>query len=422
MVREAIALAECDALQNPKRAQASQGATSFPRDWSVVPLGSVSRVTSGKRLPLGTSLVNQETKHPYIRVSDMRPGRVATEALMFVPESVFPAIKNYRIYKDDLFISVAGTLGIVGEIPESLHGANLTENADRITDIRCSKSYLLHVLLSPHIQDIIADVQTVGAQPKLALERIRDFPIPLPPSHHEQDAIAEVLSDVDACIELTKELIKKKRFTKHAAMQELLSGELRLPEFDGKWRSYGLGCVVQIRNEKIQTFGSSVAEFCVDLEDICQGTGELAGNSDASNRYTTKYKFLAGDVLFGRLRPYLRKFWYADRSGVCSTEIWPLIPNGSELDSGFLRHVVQTDAFIEAASAAYGTHMPRADWKSLSNFVINLPPTKAEQSAIAEILTGMDRVVAALENKLEKVQQIKQGLAQILLTGRVRLV
>ena len=154
----------------------------IPEDWEVKTIDQVSFVTSGKRLPLGSSLVTQPTPHPYVRVTDMRPGTVELSEIKYVPEDVFPAIKRYRIYCEDIFISVAGSLGIVGKVPRELHGANLTENADRITNITCSQDFLLYVLGSPLIQNTIDSIQTVGAQPKLALTRIRKLKVPHPPS------------------------------------------------------------------------------------------------------------------------------------------------------------------------------------------------------------------------------------------------
>jgi len=200
----------------------------IPKDWDVVPLSSIALVTSGKRLPKGYSLTEQETPYPYIRVSDMRPGTVSLAEIKYVPEDVFPFIKNYRIYQDDIFISVAGTLGIVGQIPFELDGANLTENADRITNISCSQSFLLYIMMSPLIQTSIDSLQTVGAQPKLALTRIREFIIPLPPTKEEQTAIAGVLSDMDAEIEALEKRRAKLRAIKQGMMQELLTGRIRL--------------------------------------------------------------------------------------------------------------------------------------------------------------------------------------------------
>ena len=191
----------------------------FSGKWEVKTLDQIAFVTSGKRLPLGSSLVDVPTPHPYILVTDMRPGTVDTSELMYVPESVFPAIKQYRIYQADIFISVAGSLGIVGKVPAELDGANLTENADRITDIRCSQDYLLYVLLSPLIQNVIDSIRTVGAQPKLALARIRKFEIPIPPSVAEQTAIAAILSDMDAELAALEARRAKTRNLKQAMIQ-----------------------------------------------------------------------------------------------------------------------------------------------------------------------------------------------------------
>src|ERR1700730_9123373 len=100
----------------------------IPDDWDLRSLDAVAVVTSGKRLPKGHALVERPTPHPYIRVSDMRSGTVDSSEIRFVPEDVAPTIKRYRIFSDEIYISVAGTLGLVGIIPVQLSGANLTEN------------------------------------------------------------------------------------------------------------------------------------------------------------------------------------------------------------------------------------------------------------------------------------------------------
>lgn len=140
----------------------------IPEDWNQVSVGELAKVKGGKRLPKGHSLIDSPTPHPYIRVADLLPGKVNGANIKFVPEKVFRPIQNYRIYENDLFISVAGTLGLVGAIPSYLDGANLTENADRVTDIECNRHYLMYWLMSEPIQRAIASIRTVGAQPKLA--------------------------------------------------------------------------------------------------------------------------------------------------------------------------------------------------------------------------------------------------------------
>src|ERR1035438_7160527 len=81
----------------------------IPNDWNVVNIEEIAEVKGGKRLPKGRDLSNSITSYPYIKVADMFQGGVSLEAIQYVPEDIFPNIKNYRIFKDDLFISVAGT-------------------------------------------------------------------------------------------------------------------------------------------------------------------------------------------------------------------------------------------------------------------------------------------------------------------------
>ncbi|MEY8837623.1 restriction endonuclease subunit S, partial [Cribrihabitans sp. XS_ASV171] len=208
----------------------------LPDGWSLPLLDQIARVTSGKRLPKGQSVTALPTPHPYIRVTDMRMGKVDLMNIHYVPEDVAPKIARYTVDAGDLYISCAGTLGIVGMVPSVLSGANLTENANRISCIQINPHYLLHVLMSEMIQAHIRNIQTVGAQPKLALGRIRSFAIPCPDNPNEQEAIAEALSDADALIEGLERLIAKKRLIKQGAMQDLLTAKRRLPGFSGEWK------------------------------------------------------------------------------------------------------------------------------------------------------------------------------------------
>ncbi|RDL42705.1 hypothetical protein DN730_17905 [Marinomonas piezotolerans] len=151
-----------------------------PEEWEVVSIGDVAEVKGGKRLPKGYQLTDENTGFPYIRVTDMFDGGVDTASIKFVPRDIAGHIKKYKIGSDDIFITVAGTLGIVGEVPPSLDGANLTENADKLTNIKINKKFLIEVLRSPIVQSIIDAEKTANAQPKLALTRIKGFRIPKP--------------------------------------------------------------------------------------------------------------------------------------------------------------------------------------------------------------------------------------------------
>ena len=261
-------------------------------------------------------------------------------------------------------------------------------------------------------------VESTGV-PQLTAPQVEGYYLPVP-SLPEQRAIATVLSDVDELIGSLEALIVKKRAIKRAAMQELLTGRTRLPGFGGEWEMMEISGFVQIRGRKTSPDVVGDDTPCVELEHIGQGNGRLTGHGTAGETSSIKYRYEPHDILFGRLRPYLRKWWHAHGRGVCSTEIWPLVVDRSKADSGFVYALVQTDRFLDAAATSYGTHMPRADWNVVAGVEFPLPPL-TEQQAIAAVLADMDDELAALERQLAKTRAMKQGMMQELLTGRVRL-
>jgi len=244
----------------------------------------------------------------------------------------------------------------------------------------------------------------------------------LPPLN-EQHAIAQALSDADALIESLEQLLAKKRQIKVGAMQELLTDKTRLPGFTEKWSRRSLGQIIDIRNDRIDPSQLGRETLCVELEDIEPATGRLrtsSTSSDESYNVSPMGEFRRGDVLFGKLRAYLRKFWLADCDGVCSTEIWIFVAKPPLL-APYLFQIVQMGDFINAASTAYGTHMPRSDWNVVKKYVVLLPSIP-EQEAIVQVLSTFDEEIVAMEEKLRKFRHIKQAMMQQLLTGRIRLV
>ena len=95
----------------------------IPENWKWIKLGNIANVLGGKRIPAGRTLTTENTGHKYIRISDMKNGTVNTEGLLFVPEDIYPSISQYIINKDDIYITVAGTIGKVGKIPAEIDGA-----------------------------------------------------------------------------------------------------------------------------------------------------------------------------------------------------------------------------------------------------------------------------------------------------------
>ena len=125
----------------------------------------------------------------------MKNGSVNTDNLLYVPNDIYDSISRYIINKEDIYITVAGTIGRVGKIPTELDGANLTENADRLVFTEIHQDWLIQALDSPLIKEQISEATTKVGQTKLAIKRIQELQIPLPPLA-EQKRIVQKLEEI----------------------------------------------------------------------------------------------------------------------------------------------------------------------------------------------------------------------------------
>jgi type I restriction enzyme S subunit len=134
---------------------------------------------------------------------------------------------------------------------------------------------------------------------------------------------------------------------------------LRFPEFDEEWEVKKLGEVASNKSGKYNPINATDSIKCIELEHLATETGQLLGYTDGSKSGSIKNVFNEGDVLFGKLRPYLKKYLQAPFDGVCSSEIWVL--KGKNISNAFLYRIVQTNSFIDLANQSSGSKMPRAD-------------------------------------------------------------
>jgi type I restriction enzyme S subunit len=160
-------------------------------DYTFHSLGSVSLVKGGKRLPKGTKWSPIPTKYPYIRVTDMKLGRIIEDNLVFVPDEIRPLIKNYTVDAGDIIISIAGTVGEIAVVPETLDKASLTENAAKIIlqKEKLDSDYCSYFLRSPVCRREIDSLTRTTTQPKLALFRIESLRIPIPPIKRQREIV-----------------------------------------------------------------------------------------------------------------------------------------------------------------------------------------------------------------------------------------
>lgn len=184
------------------------------------------------------------------------------------------------------------------------------------------------------------------------------------------------------------------------------------------WKNEIFGKIVNLSNAKHDPKKSTINFPCIELEHLTQETGKITGCTDSTKLESTKNKFKAGNVLFGKLRPYLKKYAKPDFDGVCSSEIWVFVP-AKKLDENYLFQFVQTDSFIAEANKSSGSKMPRADWSVISEFLFPLPPLP-EQKTIAKMLSTWDSAITTIEKLLINSEQQKKALMQQLLTGKKR--
>ena len=177
----------------------------IPESWEWVRLGEIITLKGGKRVDNGYKLLETPTNHIYIRITDMKDFSVKENDLRYIDDTMYEKIKNYIIKKEDLYITIAGTIGYVGEIPEKFDGMNLTENAGRIILYFMNKRFLRYILNSNFIQEQFQEMVNKMAQPKLALTRIQETLVPIP-NLKEQQKIVEKIERLQELIRNLKEV------------------------------------------------------------------------------------------------------------------------------------------------------------------------------------------------------------------------
>ena len=164
----------------------------LPDGWVWARLGEVVTVRGGKRVPNGYKLLETPTSHIYIRVTDMKAGTLCDKDLRYIDDYVYEGIKSYTISSEDLYLTIAGTIGKVGVVPALFDGMNLTENAVKLADIRIDKMLLYSWICSDLIQSQFHQRTNQVAQPKLAIVRIESTLFPLPPLAEQERIVAKI--------------------------------------------------------------------------------------------------------------------------------------------------------------------------------------------------------------------------------------
>ncbi len=332
---------------------------------------------------------------------------------------------------DVLFVNigagVATTAVVNVEFEFSLKNVALLKPNAKKTD-----GHFINYSLWNRKDKITQELSNGGAQPFLSLSQIGGISLPIPPLP-EQRAIATALSDVDALIAGLDQLIAKKRDLKQAAMQQLLTGQKRLPGFQGEWVEQKLGEIGEFKNginKDAKDFGHGspfvnlMDVFGVSVISKNEGFGLI--NSSENDKQT--YDLRSGDVVF--IRSSVKPSGVG-LTAVIENDLPETVYSGflirfrdrGVLDLGFKKHCFYEEGFrkrlISLSSVSANTNINQ---DNLGLITLSLPPSRAEQASIATVLSDMDTELTALEQRRDKTRALKQGMMQELLTGKTRLI
>lgn len=206
----------------------------LPEGWAWASIGQIADIKGGKRLPADHEYAEAVTDYPYLRVTDFENGSIRQSKLKYLLPETAKLISRYTISSSDVYISIAGSIGVTGTVPQSLDGANLTENAAKICNLLFVPPKYIHFFFSSSLgSNQTADSTVSTTQPKLALFRIEQIAIPLPPLLEQAEIVAEVerrLSVLDNLERtLSAELIRAERL-RQSILHRAFAGQLVLQD------------------------------------------------------------------------------------------------------------------------------------------------------------------------------------------------
>jgi type I restriction enzyme S subunit len=418
-----------------------------PEDWEIVKLGD-GKIVEDIYYGITAKAVDKNTGLRILRTTDIKNYSVDWDSLPYCEiTEKRNDISKYLLKKGDLIVARAGTIGVSVLVEKDL---------DNIV----FGSYLIKIKLKPDINPkfihYFFQSSAYWNQIKKAQgSTLKNLNIPLlsslqffiPPAI-EQQKIAEILSTIDEAIQKTNVIIAKTERLKKGLMKELLTGRIRVEEKDGKivfrketefkdteigripkdWEVVKLGEVADINRECIDPTKKypNKTFFYIDIDSVESGTGKIKkpkiiiGKSAPSRARRVIHE---GDIIMSTVRPYLKAFALVPKeydNHICSTGFAVLTCKGSILPS-FLLNVLFSDFVIKQCNRMMvGGQYPAINQYHVSSIVIPLPSI-LEQQKIAEILLTIDKKLELERKRKEKLERIKKGLMDLLLTGKIRI-
>lgn len=376
----------------------------LPGDWDVSTVGKEFSIELGKMLDAAR---NSGTPKPYLGNRAVQWGRIDTSDLQLMPLAG-KDLERYRLRTGDLLVCEGGEVGRAaiwdGQIEECYYQKAL----HRLRPKRGYEPRLLLAVLQEHVRNgVLADFVTQTSIAHLPREKFLQVPIPCPPPA-EQSAIVDVLSDVDALVDQCDELISKKRALKQAVMQQLLTGQTRLPGFSGDWEEIAFGDVFSRINVKRFQIQTAEYEASGKYPIVDQSDQLVSAFSDRQDRLFQCPP--GGIVVFGDHTCVVK---FVDFDFVVGADGTQVLQAHAGQSARFHAYQLQ---HLGIASTGYNRH-----FRLLTDRMF-AAPSLWEQNAIAAVLSDMDAELDALEARRVKTLALKQAMMQELLTGRTRLV
>ena len=374
----------------------------IPVDWEVKTLGELGDVKMCRRIFQHQTSENGEI--PFFKI-----GTFGKEPDAYITRNLFENFKNKFSFpvKGEILISAAGTIGRT----VIYNGEESYFQDSNIVWINNKEEIISNKLLKYIFERIKYD--TEGSTIKRLYNSILKNTSFICPPLSEQEKIAEVLSDTDLWIESTEALLAKKRQIKKGAMQKLLS-----PKEDWEVRKLGEVCVFQ-NGLGHEQFESEFGKYIVVNSKFISTESRVKRFSHKNLVPLQKYDIVIvmSDIPNGKA---LAKCFYIDKNNLYTlNQRIGRISINDDFDSKFLFYLLNRNKYFLAFDGGSGQTNLRK--QEVLDCPIHFPPLKTQQE-IAEILSSMDLEIESLENRLQKARQLKQGMMQDLLTGKVRLV
>jgi type I restriction enzyme S subunit len=378
----------------------------MPEDWIGRTLESMSAFITKGSTPTTYGYKWEQSGILFLRSECVSEKGLDLTQSMFISPAAHASLQRSEVCDGDILVTITGNVGRAVYL-ENIGHANLNQHIARvrIKSDQAESKYVYHYLSQPSVRRHFNTITTGQAYPQISLKQVRDAVISLPPTKAEQEAIAEALSDADALIASLERLIAKKRQLKHGAMQELLTGRKRLPGFGGEWEVKILGEVAPLQRG-----------YDLPTPQLKAGPYPVVYSNGVLNHHAA-FQVKGPGVVTGRSGTIGKVSFVEQDYWPHNTSLWVTSFKGN--DPKFVFYLFTRIGFERFAT---GSGVPTLNRNDVHAFKVTMPPTKEEQTAIASILFDMDAEIAALEARLAKAHEVKQGMMQELLTGRIRLV